>query len=59
MLPSNPIMRAAIVALAAVLVVVIAVSIGGCEYVTPGAALNQQVAGKPIEHSIITWEDNR
>jgi len=54
-----PTLRAAIVALAAVLVVVAAVSIGGCEYVTPGAALNQQVAGKPIEHSIITWKDEQ
>lgn len=51
------ILRVILVVLAMVLVVTTAVSIGGCEYVTPGQALNQQVVGKPIQHSIITWED--
>ena len=55
--PFEPIARAALVALAAVLTAAVAVSIGGCEYAPPGAALNQQVPGKPIEASIITWTD--
>jgi len=52
-------MNRSLLSLVAILACLVALSLwlAGCERVTPEQALNRQVPGKNIEHSIITWTD--